>query len=70
MAFTANSTVRQLMADERAKAVIEKHIPGASKHPDLPQAMSMTLRELSYYPQSGLTQDKLRAIEEDLQKIE
>jgi hypothetical protein len=70
MPYSVNSTVRQLLADERAKAVLEKHLPGASRHPDLPQAMSMTLREVSYYPESGLTQDKLQAINEDLQKIE
>jgi hypothetical protein len=70
MSFSVNSTVRQLMADERAKSVVEKHLPGASRHPDLSEAMSMTLREVSYYPESGLTQIKLQAIDEDLQKIE
>jgi hypothetical protein len=69
MPFSLNSTVRELMANEQAKAVVEKHLPGASKHPDLPQAMHMTLREVSYYPESGLTQAKLKAIEEDLPQL-
>lgn len=69
MSFSINSTVRQIMADERARAVVEKHLPGASRHPDLPQAMHMTLREVSYYPESGLTPEKLKAIDEDLQQI-
>lgn len=69
MAYSVNSTVRELLSDERAKAVIEKYIPGASSHPDLPQAMHMTLREVSYYPESGLTQEKLKAIDEALRQL-
>ncbi len=69
MPFSINSTVRQIMADERARAVVEKHLPGAAHHPDLPQAMHMTLREVAYYPESGLTQAKLKEIDEELQKI-
>lgn len=70
MSFSASSTLRDLLADERAKAVVEKHLPGASKHPDLPQAMYMSLREVSYYPESGLTPSKLKEIDEELKQIE
>jgi hypothetical protein len=70
MPFSANSTIRDLLADERAKAVVEKHMPGASRHPDLPQAMYMSLREVSYYPESGLTPSKLKEIDEELKQIE
>jgi hypothetical protein len=69
MAFTLNSTVREIMANERARAVIDKHIPGASTHPQLPEAMYMTLREVSMYPESGLTPAKLQALLEDLAKL-
>ena len=70
MPFSASSTIRDLLADERARAVVEKHLPGASKHPDLPQAMYMSLREVSYYPESGLTPAKLKQIDEELKQIE
>jgi hypothetical protein len=70
MPFNASSTIRDLIADERARAVVEKHLPGASKHPDLPQAMYMSLREVSYYPESGLTPSKLKEIDEELKQIE
>lgn len=70
MSFSASSTLRDLLADKRAKAVVEKHLPGASKHPDLPQAMYMSLREVSYYPESGLTPSKLKEIDEELKQIE
>lgn len=69
MTFTSNSTIRQLMNDERAKAVIEKHLPGASTHPQLSEAMYMTLGEVASYPQSGLTPAKLQAILSDLAAV-
>ncbi|MEZ4635622.1 MAG: hypothetical protein R2873_28025 [Caldilineaceae bacterium] len=69
MPFTLSSTVRELLNDEAARAVVEKHLPGTSKHPDLPMAMHMSLREVSYYPESGLTQAKLKASEEELKGL-
>ena len=67
-----SSRVRDVLADERAKAVLEKHLPGVTKHPDLPEAYYMTLKEISYYPearQAGLTKEILAAIEEDLKAL-
>ena len=69
MPYSLNSTVRELLNDEAARAVVEKHLPGAAKHPDLPMAMHMSLREVSYYPESGLTPAKLKQIEEELQQL-
>lgn len=70
MAFTANSTVREVIENDQARAVLDKHVPGASNHPLLPQAMYMTLREVSMYPESGMTADKYRAILADLAEID
>jgi hypothetical protein len=69
MAYDASSRIRDLLADERAKAVVEKHLPGASNHPQLAMAMDMSLREVSWYPESGLTPAKLEALVADLQQI-
>ena len=69
MAYTANTTIRELMADEQARAVVEKHLPGASTHPQLHEAMYMTLREVSWYPESGLSDEKLQALLADLAQI-
>ncbi len=66
MPYTANSTVREVMENDEAKAVMEKHLPGVSNHPLLPQAWYMTLREVSMYPESGMTADKYKAIIADL----
>jgi hypothetical protein len=69
MPFTLSSTIRDLLNHEEARAIVEKHMPGASKHPDLPMAMHMSLREVSYYPESGLTPTKLKTIEEELKSL-
>ena len=70
VAFSANSTVRQVMENDEAKAVLEKHMPGITNHPLLPQAWYMTLREVSMYPESGMTSDKYKAIIADLAAID
>ena len=66
MAFSEQSKIREIIADERAKAILDKHLPGASTHPQLYQAMEMTLKEISWYPESGLTKGKLQALVADL----
>lgn len=69
MAFDINSRVRDIIEDERAKAILDKHVPGASTHPQLGEALHMTLREVSWYPESGLTPEKLKDLVEDLEAL-
>jgi beta-glucosidase len=66
MAFDENSKLREIVADERARAVLDKHIPGASTHPQLYMGLDMSLKQISWYAESGLTQEKLQALVEDL----
>ena len=66
MAYSEQTRMREIIADERAKAILDKHLPGASTHPQLYMAMDMTLKEISWYPESGLTSDKLQALVDDL----
>ena len=66
MAFSEQSKMREIIADERAKAILDKHLPGASTHPQLYMAMNMTLKEISWYPEAGLLKEKLQALVEDL----
>jgi hypothetical protein len=69
MAYSVNSRIREIIADERAKEILDKHIPGASTHPQLPMAMGMTLKEISWYPETGLTPEKLQALVKDLEAL-
>lgn len=72
MSLSSKSPIRDLITNPEAKAILEKHLPGASRHPDLPQALYMSLREVMYYPEAasaGLTKEKLEAIDADLQGL-
>ncbi|MFN8493489.1 MAG: hypothetical protein U0350_38170 [Caldilineaceae bacterium] len=69
MAFNVYSTIQELLANPAARAILEKHVPGASTHPQLDQALSMTLGEVAMYPESGLNREKLQAILADLAKL-
>jgi hypothetical protein len=62
--------MREIIADERARAILDRHLPGASTHPQLHMAMEMTLKEISWYPESGLTRGKLQALVADLAALE
>ena len=70
MPFTIQTQIRELLANERAKAILEKHIPGATTHLQLQMALYMSLGEVATYPESGLTTDKLHALLADLAAIE
>lgn len=62
MAYTINSTVGQILADPRAVAILDRHLPGASTHPQRHDAWHMSLGEVAGYPESGLNREKLQAL--------
>jgi hypothetical protein len=69
MALTIDSKIGELMANPKAKAILEKHIPGISTNPQMGMAKSMTLKAVA--PMSGgmINDAKLKAIDADLKKI-
>jgi len=69
MAVTINSTLKELLADPKAKAVLEKHFPGFSNNPQLQMAMGMTLKQIQPFSRGVITDEKLKAVEADLKKI-
>jgi hypothetical protein len=69
MAFNADSTLKQILADPKATAVLEKYAPGFSKHPLLSMAMGMSLKTIAGFPQAGISADKMKAILDDLAKL-
>jgi len=58
--------VAELMANEKAKAVLEKHIPGIGAHPSYDMFKGMTLVELKPYSEGQITDDTLAAIKSEL----
>lgn len=58
--------IADLAADPAGKAVLDKELPGITQHPAYEQFKGMTLRQLQ--PMSGgmLSDEKLAAIQKDL----
>lgn len=61
-----SSSVEQLLSDAKAKAVVEKHIPGISEHPSYDMFKGMTLVQLKPFSEGQITDDTLKAIKSEL----
>lgn len=59
-----------VLANPRARAVLERLLPGISDHPQLQQALPMTLREIAPYVPSVLTEAMLETIDRELEALE
>ena len=51
MSFTLDTPIEQLLADPRARAVLDADLPGMSADPNLPKFQLMSLRQLQ--PMTG-----------------
>ena len=68
-AFTLDTPIEALVADERAKAVLVKHLPGIDQHPAFEQFKALSLKALAPFSQGMITDDMLAKIEADLTAI-
>jgi hypothetical protein len=70
-AFTIDTPIEALMADERAKAVVTKHFGGQdlSQHPAYEQFKSMSLKMVAPFSQGMITDEMLTKIAADLAAI-
>jgi hypothetical protein len=69
MPFSADTKLGELLANEKAKAILEKHMPGVSTNPQVGMAKGMSLKMIAAFPQAGITPEKLNVIVEELSKI-
>lgn len=67
--YSIKSKLGDLMKSPQAKAVLEKHLPGISKDPQLKKGFRMTLKFIANMPGSGFPKEKLPDIDTDLQAI-
>ncbi|MNO14190.1 Beta-xylosidase [compost metagenome] len=58
-----------LLADQEASAILEKHLPGISSSPMVGMAQGLTLKQVSEIPQAGISPEMLLEIVTDLQII-
>ena len=67
--FSTRTTIGALLANPQARAVVEKRLPGITKDPRVDQALGMSLREVAPYEPTILTEDLLKALDDDLAAI-
>ena len=70
-AFTIETPIEVLMADERAKAVVAKHFGGQdlAQHPAYEQFKSLSLKAVAPFSQGLITEEMLAKISADLATI-
>jgi hypothetical protein len=66
---TIDSPIKDLLANPATAAVVEKHLPGVSQHPALPQIQDMTLGEVAPMSGGALTPAIITAIDTDLKAL-
>lgn len=72
MAYTLDTTIGTLMADPKAKAMIDSYIPGASGNPMLGMVKNWTVNTILSMPQAttiGFTREKAQALLDELNRI-
>lgn len=68
-AFTIDTPIEALMADERAKAVVVKHLPGIDQHPAYADFKALSLKALAPFSQGLISDELLGKIGADLAAI-
>ena len=72
MAFTLDTTLGALIDDPKAKAVLDKYLPGASSNPMIAMAKGMSIKMILSMPQAaqfGFTKEKAEAILAEINKV-
>lgn len=63
------STLKELMENPDAIAVLEKYSPGFTKNPMLKLSMGFTLDKCVRFPQAKMSEEQIKAFEEDLKSL-
>ena len=66
---TIASPIKDLLANAQTRAVVEKHLPGVSQHPALPQVQDMTLSQVAPLSEGLVTPAIIAAIDADLKAL-
>lgn len=69
MSFTTESTVRELLEDAAAKAILEEHLPGFSAHPQIGMAQGMPLSTVAKFSGGQITDEALKKIDAALKAL-
>ncbi len=69
MAITIDSKMKEIMADPKAVAVLDKVLPGLTSHKRLKLAYGMSLRAIQQLPNTKITSEALAQLEEEFAKL-
>lgn len=69
MALSIDSTIGEILADDKGKAILDKHIAGFSTNPQIEPAKGMSLRAVAPMSQGAITDAMLTAIDADLKNL-
>lgn len=70
MAIDSGSKLREIIADDRAVAIIEEYQPGFTEGDQLGPVMGMRFKTLLAFPQSGISKEDQKAICEKLDALD
>jgi len=70
MSFGSDSLVKDVMGHAGARAVIERHLPGATTHPLLSEVWYLTLAEVAQVREAGISAETLATILAELAQVE
>jgi hypothetical protein len=62
MSYTQASLIKDVLADARAREIVEAHLPGATTHPFLDEALYLTIGEVMSFPQALVIRKKIQTI--------
>jgi hypothetical protein len=65
MAYTVKTKVGEILKDNHAVEILEKHVPGITRNPMLALAKGMTLDDLLAFPQAkqaGITKEMVEKV--------
>jgi len=68
-ALSIDSTIGDLLADVKSKAILDTHIPDLSASPQIEMIKGMTLKVIAPMSKGMITPEKIKEIEEDLRKL-
>ncbi len=62
MAISSNSKMSEIIADPRAKAIMEEYSPGFADNPEMGPVLGMKFKTLLKFPQTGLSRETIDEI--------
>lgn len=69
MGYSIDDKVKKLKKSPAACEVIKKYSPGFETDPQMKLVGGLTFRKLASFPQAGLTDEQVAAIDEELKAI-